>query len=410
MTQAGCRNTDVSIGIDLCNLKVSPTVITLAVGDTVSFRNIARGSALSSIGIFLKIQKHSDPENIDSDRIAVWEVDYLPPGDPLEWRATSVGEYHFQSESYPFLRGFITVKEPPMTFGEKLSVDIISANPKGLVGKPMVKQKPATLGYGDFKAQRDDSVSARDAFVARVVGDERTSTSGLDDREKFEDIPYEALKGEPDNACSSSRSIKAVDVETIHGLLKEYEKVDEEQEHSFRPATKWSQQPKKTEPARGPLEPAIKHMGFMEVDLDSNMVIGSQPAWFLDERRRNLEAADNQPTFSQAKLVSRVQCSCGKMFSSPLNQKRCETLHPLDQSEGIADRKKLKAGGSKKKEADPSAAKSSRLLDLKEFWKQIMLIDERAKILSLQSSEHLRKMSSSLILVSYLFFIISTSD
>lgn len=328
----------------------------------------------------MKIQRQSDPDDLDSDRIVVWEVNYLPPGDPLEWRATSLGEYHFESESYPFLRGYISVKDPPMSFAERLTVDIASAAPNSQVGLPLVKQKPtATLTYGDLKGMKQEE------------SDKGTFTTGLDHSEDatreatFDDVPYEPLRGEPE-LVGNSISAEVPIVETTDRLFKHFEAMNSGREQSFRPAATWSQR-SKAMPTDRPL------MNFYEVDMDSHQVISNtQPEW-MEYKSRGTRAEGQPTSSSQARPVPKVTCSCGKTFSSSLNQMRCEALHPSEQLEG--DRKKAKSGGMKKRDADASALKS-RLLQLKEFWKQMMLIDQRAKILALDTL-HLATTSSLLV-------------
>lgn len=404
LSQAGCRNSNVSVGIDLAKLKVSPSVVSIAVGDTISFRNVARGSALSSIGVFLKMHQLSDPGNLDSDRAMVWEVDFLPPGDPLEWRATSTGEYHFESESYPFLRGYITVREPPaLPFRQQLIADITTVQPKSQQGEPLVKpQGSPAVGYGALKATEVTSTAAEGSGDVSVCARPDVGASEL----TIDDIPYEPLKGGPDLAESTGH------------LLKQFEEIEE---HSFRPATKWAPPPRKMQPMA---------MNLVEVDIDSHAVIGNKvfhsfeslpgpsrhPSEADSHSLRMLSEDDNPPSASSShgRSAPKLKCSCGKEFSSSLNLKRCQTLHLVhEQSEGVGvgergGARKAK-GGSKKKEAEQSALHSQRLLDLKDFWKQTMHIDQRAKVLSLEGSEQHRKMSSSILLVSLPDFLYLTS-
>jgi hypothetical protein len=408
LTQQGCRNYNVSVGIDLAKLKVSPTVIDIAVGDIVSFRNIARGSALSSIGVFLKIGKLLEPDNFDSERLLVWEVDFLPPGDALEWRATSIGEYHFESESYPFLRGFISVKEPkPLPFRQQLIADIATAQPKSQQGQPLLKPPCISAAcYGSLKALEDACPSMEDEEHP-----EDDACIGQTDKETIEptidNVPYEPLKGGPDLAESTVR------------LLKEYEKISEENGEpsvDLRPSVKWSNQQARK---------LSNSLSFVEMDMDSYEPVGIQTfrpfdslclppkklneaesQRYRDDLMRNFGGDDDPPTASvnasRVRLMPKVMCKCSKEFSSSLNARRCETLHlGLDQ-DGTGDRgggRKGKAG-SKKKDADQSSLISQRLLDLKDFWKQTLHIEQRAKILSLESTETHRKMSSSLLMVS----------
>jgi hypothetical protein len=407
LTQPGCRNFNVSVGIDLAKLKVTPTVIDVAVGDIVSFRNIARGSALSSIGVFLKIGKLLEPDNFDSERLIVWEVDYLPPGDALEWRATCIGEYHFESESYPFLRGFISVKEPkPLPFRQQLIADIATAQPKSQQGQPLVKPPCVSSAcYGSFKALEEASTLMEDEEHP-----EDNASIGQSDKETIEptidDVPYEPLKGGPDLAESTVR------------LLKEYEKISEENGEpsvDLRPSVKWTNQQARKQ---------SNSLSFVEMDMDSYEPVGIQTFPFdslhlpptklneaesqryRDEFMRNLGGDDDPPTAnaSRVRLMSKVNCKCSRDFSSSLNARRCETLHLGVDQDGTGDRGGARKGkaGSKKKDADQSSLISQRLLDLKDFWKQTLHIEQRAKILSLESTETHRKMSSSLLLVSFL--------
>ena len=410
VSQEGCRNVNVSIGIDLSKLKVSPSILTVAIGDTVSFRNIARGSALSSIGVFLKIKQFSDDDDLDSERMTVWEVDYLPPGDPLEWRATSLGEFCFQSDSYPFLQGYIRVEEPApltLTFGQQLMADITSIQPKSQQGKPLVKPHALALGYGSLK---DNEATTSTPVESREELD-RDASTGLEVQKEtsevsIDDIPYQPLEGGPEPDL----------VDCTDRLLKEYELIKSKEEQSLRPpSTKWG-----TRKAQSHSDPQAKTFNFVEMDLDSATVIGNK---FIDSVSLPLklneseshryreeystkfeEKPSSSASSSQFRSVPKVKCACNKEFSSSLNQKRCQTLHlGLDHSDGAGDRGRKTKSGNKRKEAERQH--SQDLLDLKDFWKQTMHIDERAKILSLETSEQHRKMSSSLIVVSLLDLI-----